>query len=98
VKDLLLVLCLLVGWYILRRERLTPQQIEYRNGYLRSEHWQEVRRKKLKQAGYKCEACGQKVKLDIHHLTYERLGKERLSDLQALCRPCHRKAEAKNDL
>ena len=26
---------------------------------------------------------------DVHHLTYERLGKERLDDLQALCRKCH---------
>jgi len=93
IRDAFLVLCLVAGWYILRRERLTSYQIAYRNGYLRSDHWQEVRRKKLKQAGYKCEACGQKVKLDIHHLTYERLGKERLSDLQALCRSCHVKAE-----
>ena len=25
----------------------------------------------------------------VHHLTYERIGKERLDDLQALCRKCH---------
>jgi len=95
VKDVFLVLCLLAGWYILRRERLTKYQVAYREGYLQSAHWQEVRKRKLKQAGYKCEACGAKVKLDIHHLTYQRLGKERLSDLQALCRSCHRKAESK---
>ena len=27
---------------------------------------------------------------DVHHLTYERIGKERLDDLQALCRKCHK--------
>ena len=26
---------------------------------------------------------------EVHHLTYERLGKEWLDDLQALCRKCH---------
>ena len=26
---------------------------------------------------------------DVHHLTYERIGKEWLDDLQALCRKCH---------
>lgn len=26
---------------------------------------------------------------DVHHLTYKRLGKEQLDDLQALCRKCH---------
>ena len=93
VQDIFLTLCLLTGWYVLRREKLTRYQIAYRNGYLQSDHWQEVRRRKLKQAGYKCEACGEKTKLDIHHKTYERLGKERLDDLQALCRPCHVKAE-----
>ena len=93
IRDALLVACLLAGWYILRREKLTRYQIAYRDGYLQSDHWQEVRKRKLKQAGYKCEACGEKVKLDIHHLTYERLGKERLDDLQALCRDCHVKAE-----
>jgi len=93
IRDAFLILCLLTGWYILRRERLTPQQIEYRNGYLRSEHWQEVRKRKLKQAGYACEICHKKTKLDIHHLTYIRLGNERLDDLQALCRSCHVKEE-----
>lgn len=27
--------------------------------------------------------------LDVHHRTYERLGKERLSDVAAVCRFCH---------
>ena len=35
------------------------------------------------------EGCTNEAK-HIHHLTYERLGKERLEDLQALCPECHR--------
>ena len=27
---------------------------------------------------------------DVHHRTYERIGKERLDDLQALCGKCHK--------
>lgn len=27
--------------------------------------------------------------LDLHHVTYERLGKERFNDIRACCRPCH---------
>ena len=36
-----------------------------------------------------CEACGYSRKLQVHHKTYERLGKERNSDLVLLCRDCH---------
>ena len=34
-----------------------------------------------------CEAHG--VELHVHHLTYERVGKENLKDLVTLCRRCH---------
>ena len=27
--------------------------------------------------------------LDVHHLTYERLGREKDEDLRVLCRACH---------
>jgi len=29
------------------------------------------------------------VRLDVHHLLYDRLGHEKLSDLIVLCRLCH---------
>lgn len=29
----------------------------------------------------------------MHHLTYDRLGNEQDSDLQALCKPCHKIAD-----
>jgi 5-methylcytosine-specific restriction endonuclease McrA len=91
LKDFLMFLSLSIVWFLLRREKLTKRQVAYREGYLKSEHWQEVRKEKLKQAGYKCERCGAKESLDIHHLHYRTLGHERMSDLQALCRSCHQK-------
>jgi len=38
----------------------------------------------------KCKLCKKQCyALDIHHLTYDHLGKERLQDLVHLCRVCH---------
>jgi 5-methylcytosine-specific restriction endonuclease McrA len=59
--------------------------------YLQSEDWAGKRREKLHQANYKCEVCGRDdLRLDVHHRTYERLGNEWMSDLQVLCRYCHK--------
>lgn len=42
----------------------------------------------------RCERCKKKSRrLEVHHLTYERLGRERDEDLQALCPSCHKKAD-----
>lgn len=58
--------------------------------YLRSEHWRETRADALKRADHECESCGAfGSPLQVHHLTYERVGKERPDDLQVLCRSCH---------
>lgn len=64
---------------------------EYRD-YLRSEEWQQRRLKVLEAAGFRCQTCNapaQKMMLDVHHRTYERVGKEESGDLVALCRKCH---------
>ena len=37
----------------------------------------------------KCEICGRFGPMDLHHLTYERLGAEADSDLAPLCGRCH---------
>lgn len=57
--------------------------------YLKSDHWQEVRKAALKRANYRCQVCNESVPLDVHHRTYERLGKEDDADVIALCRKCH---------
>ena len=62
------------------------------SAYLRSPHWQEVRRRywasKLPKC---CVVCRRNdVPLDLHHRTYKRIGKERLTDLVPLCRRCHK--------
>lgn len=62
---------------------------EYRS-YLRSPEWRKKRAKAVKRAGYACEVCSVGGRLEVHHTTYARLGKERLSDLVVACRRCHR--------
>jgi 5-methylcytosine-specific restriction endonuclease McrA len=75
---------------------LLDRRFWYREFYLRSRHWRAIRREKLEKAGYRCERCRlplfvkeERLVMDVHHLTYERLFHERLDDLQVLCRHCH---------
>ncbi len=57
--------------------------------YLKSEHWiSKSNEKRKKQC--RCEVCGEQEKtLIVHHKTYERIGRELLTDLQVLCIKCH---------
>lgn len=59
--------------------------------YLHSKSWQRRARACRKRAGYRCQVCKRKAKLQAHHLTYERLGHEKPTDLMALCSQCHRR-------
>lgn len=68
---------------------LTPRRERYRQ-YLRSEHWHIFRETVLAKRGRLCQQCKiPSISVDLHHLTYERLGEERESDVEVLCRPCH---------
>lgn len=55
--------------------------------YLSSPEWRAFRRRALEEAGHRCSwtSCNVGVKLHVHHVTYERLGRERLSDVLVLC-------------
>lgn len=56
--------------------------------YLQGDHWQRLRARHLTEYGSKCHNCGAQP-VELHHLTYERLGNESMSDLVALCDECH---------
>lgn len=59
--------------------------------YMRSERWQRKRRQVFAYYGKRCYACRKRAKvLHVHHMTYERLGREAITDLIPLCVPCHR--------
>lgn len=59
--------------------------------YLQSPHWRDdVRPAALERAGHKCQVCGKENKtLNVHHNTYERLGRELPTDVVVLCQDCH---------
>lgn len=73
--------------------------------YLKSPHWLRFSQgiKKLRR---KCEDCGidalearhrHKQDLNVHHLTYERVGNEKPEDVVVLCFYCHLKRHGIND-
>lgn len=57
--------------------------------YLSSPEWKNKRLKVLRRANYICEICGIKKAYQVHHKTYKRIYKEKLSDLIATCGICH---------
>ncbi len=68
--------------------------------YIASDEWKRRRRRAIELAGYCCERCGATAwdkKLEVHHLTYERMGHEKDSDLMALCPECHAVADRERE-
>lgn len=56
--------------------------------YLRSDHWRLLRARFLQNRSHSC-ACGAPG-IQLHHLTYKRLGQENLEDLEFVCIACHK--------
>lgn len=57
--------------------------------YLQSEHWMQFRAKILSR-DHGCRKCGSHKQLEVHHLTYDRLGEEQNTDVISLCHRCHK--------
>ena len=62
--------------------------IDY-SDYLQTPHWKSVRADALKRAGHRCQVCNRKGRLEVHHRTYDRRGRELPADLIAICDNCH---------
>lgn len=57
--------------------------------YLNSSEWQRARLQALTRAKYRCQVCGERIWLQVHHVTYTNLGHEAEEDLTVLCWRCH---------
>ncbi len=60
--------------------------------YLQSTHWKATRTKYIKRTydgATKCKLCAGYGPIEIHHITYARVGHEARKDLIGLCRECH---------
>lgn len=71
------------------RESRTPHSRDFYLAYLNSTDWRRRRNAALQRVGWRCERCGRKRDLNVHHKTYERLGAENPEDLEVLCVDCH---------
>jgi len=63
--------------------------IDYKR-YMKTPQWRNKREVVLHRAQYRCQCCKKREANQAHHLTYDRVGRERLSDLQAVCYHCHK--------
>lgn len=57
--------------------------------YLQSPQWKKKRKLVIIRDRYKCQLCGSKKKLQVHHKTYAHVFNEPLTDLITLCQKCH---------
>jgi len=57
--------------------------------YLRSEEWAKIKTDLIILNDGKCEECGSRKNLQVHHLTYKNLFHEEPGDLVLLCGKCH---------
>lgn len=73
---------------------------EFYTQYIKSEEWEAKKEARKKIDGYRCVCCGRsedhtKRGLQVHHVTYERLGHENVyTDLCTVCGSCHKKIHA----
>jgi len=66
---------------------------QYR-AYIRSDAWQARRMVALAAAGWRCQRCGARNDLEVHHRSYTHFGCERAEELEVLCAAHHRAADA----
>lgn len=66
-----------------------PMPMRLYGAYIRSGAWDIVRFERMRIDAYRCQICGDGTDLQVHHMTYERLGAERMDDLVTLCGFCH---------
>ena len=63
----------------------------YRDVYLKSEDWQNLRAATIALHKGRCFGCGKRhPSVDVHHLQYRQLYDVKIQDLRPLCRSCHK--------
>ena len=86
------------GFYVVacpRFERMDDSAIY--GEYMRGDEWKQKRRARIELDGYRCKMCGSPINLNVHHITYDRLGYEEMDDLVTLCKICHAKLHGKEE-
>lgn len=64
--------------------------VEFYQKHIQSAVWRRKRSAVILRAKGKCERCHRWPIVNVHHLSYENVGNEPLSDLLGVCSKCHR--------
>ena len=59
--------------------------------HMASAKWAGLRDRVFRRAAGKCEGCGLRAPVQVHHLSHKNMGDEFLWELQAVCMDCHRR-------
>jgi hypothetical protein len=70
--------------------------IDYQQ-YLASREWRVKRKEVIERQNGICQRCGSRPIENVHHITYENLGREDPDDLIGVCLPCHEYLAAERD-
>jgi len=70
------------------RPKVVIKQGEY-NKYLRSGSWKKFRQTILDLRGRECQLCQSKHDIQVHHMSYKRVGNEDIRDVLVVCGECH---------
>lgn len=73
----------------LRREQEREEWWAWYNSYLESPRWINLRKKVFERCRGVCEGCARSKATQVHHLTYDHVGKEMLFELVGICDQCH---------
>jgi len=81
------------AYIIYRRDRKIPipdaEWQAWYQLYLASPDWQTLRQQVMRRDNDTCQECRWARAHQVHHLTYDRAGREHLTDLIAICSSCH---------
>jgi hypothetical protein len=69
---------------------------------INSERWRKLKQRIIDHYGYRCQRCKRErsaadevpLVLQLHHKTYDNLGREQARDVELLCLKCHSLADA----
>lgn len=65
-------------------KRRLARLLERLGDYFKSEHWGSLRNRFYAKHDYKYASCPARAKLELHHKTYKRLGREWLRDVRTM--------------
>lgn len=79
--------------FLLHAVKRRPKHVNYHT-YIRSQKWARRRARYFRRHAYCCTICGTDRRVELHHHTYQRLGRERDKDLVPLCGIHHKGVHA----